>query len=124
MGKVQASSLLQQIIFPWITNFLSLSYNSVAETRRILDQTRAAGIPIDTQWNDIDYMENHNDFTVNQESFADLPDFVDYVHSVGLATSAWSMVMSRGPSREKADRKICEQKLLWGKLMEVSICHP
>ena len=59
----------------------SSSYNSVARTREVMDRTRAAGIPFDTQWNDIDYMDDRNDFTVG-ENFEELPKFVDYVHSV------------------------------------------
>ena len=32
-------------------------YNSLNKTRAILEQTIDAGIPIDVQWNDIDYMD-------------------------------------------------------------------
>ena len=38
-------------------------YGSLNRTKQILKQTQDAGIPIDVQWNDIDYMEDHKDFT-------------------------------------------------------------
>ncbi len=50
----------------------------------MLDRTRAAGVPIDVQWNDIDYMDDRNDFTVDEENFAGLGDFVDGLHQDGL----------------------------------------
>ncbi|RWS19655.1 lysosomal alpha-glucosidase-like protein, partial [Leptotrombidium deliense] len=59
-------------------------YNSVQRTMEIWNNTRNAKIPFDVQWNDIDYMEKHNDFTYNKTSFADLPEFVDQIHKVGM----------------------------------------
>ena len=44
-----------------------------------------AGIPIDVQWNDIDYMDNHKDFTYDKNGkFKDLPNFVQELHEQGL----------------------------------------
>ena len=34
----------------------------------------------DTQWNDIDYMRDHLDFTYDQELYEDLPELVDDLH--------------------------------------------
>jgi hypothetical protein len=37
----------------------------------------------DTQWNDIDYMSDHLDFTYNTTTFAELPDLIANLHSHG-----------------------------------------
>ena len=44
---------------------------------------RQYGIPQDVQWNDIDYMSKHLDFTINSENFSDLGNFVRDLHSKG-----------------------------------------
>lgn len=36
----------------------------------------------DTQWNDLDYMKNGNDFTYDENRFEGLPGFVDLLHNV------------------------------------------
>ncbi|MCL4124434.1 UNVERIFIED_CONTAM: hypothetical protein GTU68_019351, partial [Idotea baltica] len=59
-------------------------YKSVEETKKVWKRTRDAGIPFDVQWNDIDYMERQNDFTIDPLAFADLPEFVDELHQVGM----------------------------------------
>ena len=48
-------------------------------------------IPLDTQWVDIDYMQNYKDFTVNEVdflgqpgAFAGLPAFVDNLHKMNM----------------------------------------
>ena len=35
----------------------------------------------DTQWNDIDYMQSHQDFTLDRNNYQGLPDVVKYLHS-------------------------------------------
>ena len=37
----------------------------------------------DTQWNDIDYMSNHEDWTLNPHKFDNLSSLVDNLHSNG-----------------------------------------
>ena len=59
-------------------------YNTLNRTKEVLRQTQDAGIPIDVQWNDIDYMNNHKDFTYDKEKFQGLPQFVDELHKQGL----------------------------------------
>lgn len=36
----------------------------------------------DVQWNDLDYMNNSNDFTYDKEKFKNLPEFVEELHKV------------------------------------------
>lgn len=53
------------------------NYNTLEKTKLVWQRTRDAGIPFDVQWNDIDYMDKHNDFTYDHVKFNGLPDFVD-----------------------------------------------
>ena len=41
-------------------------------------------IPQDTQWNDIDYMSRHKDFTIGDLRFHGLDQFVDELHKDGM----------------------------------------
>lgn len=59
-------------------------YGSTEATRNATLRTRAAGIPIDVQWNDIDYMIKQNDFTYDPVNYKDLPQFVEELHSLGM----------------------------------------
>ena len=59
-------------------------YDNVNNTRAVVDSMRKAGIPQDTQWNDIDYMDGHKDFTYDSNKFAGLPKFVDQLHDEGM----------------------------------------
>uniref|UniRef100_A0A0P5XVY9 Lysosomal alpha-glucosidase protein n=1 Tax=Daphnia magna TaxID=35525 RepID=A0A0P5XVY9_9CRUS len=60
------------------------NYGSLNRTREIWERTRAAGIPFDVQWNDLDYMDTAKDFTYDRNKFSGLPDFVHEVHAVGM----------------------------------------
>ncbi|PIK56458.1 putative lysosomal alpha-glucosidase-like [Apostichopus japonicus] len=56
-------------------------YKSANRTQEIVNRMRAARIPQDTQWNDIDYMQSHEDFTTDSKSFSNLPDVVADLHN-------------------------------------------
>lgn len=47
----------------------------------------AAAVPVpwlqDTQWNDLDYMDNRRDFTFNKDGFRDFPAMVQELHQGG-----------------------------------------
>ncbi|MFT8887811.1 MAG: TIM-barrel domain-containing protein [Ethanoligenens sp.] len=51
------------------------SYMNEDEVREVVRQHRDAGIPLDSVYLDIDYMERYKDFTVNQETFPHLGAF-------------------------------------------------
>ncbi|XP_072039745.1 sucrase-isomaltase, intestinal-like [Amphiura filiformis] len=59
-------------------------YNSLATMQATVDRNRAAGIPYDIQYGDIDYMDEERDFTYNQVDFAGLPAYVDTLHGYGM----------------------------------------
>lgn len=60
-------------------------YTSLAQVEEIVANYSAAGIPLDTQWMDIDYMQNYRDFTYDSEQFpqAEVAKFVDELHGNG-----------------------------------------
>lgn len=59
-------------------------YGNLEKTKEVWNRTRAAGIPFDTQWNDLDYMNKNKDFTYDNKTFKDLPGFVDELHKLGM----------------------------------------
>ncbi|XP_075544667.1 lysosomal alpha-glucosidase-like [Dermacentor variabilis] len=58
-------------------------YKTLNRTRYIMEMNIKAGIPLDTQWNDIDYMKSRNDFTYDKDRFEGLPEFVSELHASG-----------------------------------------
>ncbi|CAG9821832.1 unnamed protein product [Phaedon cochleariae] len=59
-------------------------YKTLNRTKEVMQRNIDAGIPLDTQWNDLDYMNDSNDFTYDKENFKDLPAFVKDLHSRGM----------------------------------------
>eukprot|EP00052_Salpingoeca_macrocollata_P028710 m.281612 g.281612 ORF g.281612 m.281612 type:complete len:898 (+) comp22892_c0_seq3:862-3555(+) len=55
-------------------------YNSANRTMQVVQAMRDNGIPQDVQWNDIDYMDKHLDFTYDPVAYAELPDVVRNLH--------------------------------------------
>lgn len=60
------------------------SYKNAKEIREVADQHEALGIPLDSIYMDIDYMERYKDFTLNQEAFPEFPRFVDEMKQRGI----------------------------------------
>ncbi|KAI8500144.1 hypothetical protein Bbelb_224610 [Branchiostoma belcheri] len=58
-------------------------YGSANRTLDIAQKMRNAGIPQDTQWNDIDYMQSHLDWTRDEAKFWELPAVVKNLHEHG-----------------------------------------
>ncbi|XP_060837223.1 lysosomal alpha-glucosidase-like [Rhopalosiphum padi] len=50
---------------------------------QVYNRTIEAGIPWDTHWNDIDYMNNKDDFTLSN-NFKQLPEYVNNLHKNGM----------------------------------------
>jgi alpha-glucosidase (family GH31 glycosyl hydrolase) len=61
-------------------------YTSLSEVEDIVSKYIAAEIPLDTQWMDIDYMQNYRDFTTDSVNFptAEVGKFVDNLHANGM----------------------------------------
>lgn len=59
-------------------------YTSSNMTREAVKKMRDAKIPLDVQWNDIDYMDAYLDFTYDPERFGDFPEMVNDLHQMGM----------------------------------------
>ncbi|XP_027968262.1 lysosomal alpha-glucosidase isoform X2 [Eumetopias jubatus] len=58
-------------------------YSSTAITRQVVENMTRARFPLDTQWNDLDYMDARRDFTFNKDGFRDFPAMVQDLHQDG-----------------------------------------
>ena len=60
-------------------------YTDIKEVEEVVAGYAAAGIPLDTQWMDIDYMQNYKDFTLDSTNFpqAEVSSFVKGLHANG-----------------------------------------
>ncbi|PVD23121.1 hypothetical protein C0Q70_16384 [Pomacea canaliculata] len=61
-------------------------YNSLENLKIAVDRTREAGIPHDVQYVDIDHMSERRDFTIDNTSFAGLPQYFDDLRKGGMRT--------------------------------------
>ncbi|XP_069608531.1 lysosomal alpha-glucosidase-like [Ranitomeya imitator] len=59
-------------------------YTSSKLTRQAVKKMKDAKIPLDVQWNDIDYMDAYLDFTFDPKRFGDLPEMVNELHQDGM----------------------------------------
>lgn len=60
------------------------SYMTAEEVRKVAKRHRSDGIPLDSIYLDIDYMERYKDFTVNGETFPDFERFVEEMKDMGI----------------------------------------
>jgi alpha-D-xyloside xylohydrolase len=60
-------------------------YRNVSMDRYVVEHFKEANIPLDTMWNDIDYMDEYKDFTTDPIQFPipELRAFVDELHENG-----------------------------------------
>ncbi|KAK3102556.1 hypothetical protein FSP39_012163 [Pinctada imbricata] len=55
-------------------------YKTANRTLEVVDRVRAAGIPQDVQWNDLEYSDGQKDFTTGYNVFGDQPALVAEIH--------------------------------------------
>jgi alpha-glucosidase len=60
------------------------SYPNKEQVNRIIKGYEDAGIPLDTVYLDIDYMDNFKDFTINENSFPDFEEYVKELKNKGI----------------------------------------
>uniref|UniRef100_A0A671MMY0 Lysosomal alpha-glucosidase n=1 Tax=Sinocyclocheilus anshuiensis TaxID=1608454 RepID=A0A671MMY0_9TELE len=59
-------------------------YTSTNITRTVVQLMRQAKIPLDVQWNDLDYADQRRVFTFDPQRFGDLPQMVEEFHQLGM----------------------------------------
>uniref|UniRef100_A0A8C2FQH2 Lysosomal alpha-glucosidase n=1 Tax=Cyprinus carpio TaxID=7962 RepID=A0A8C2FQH2_CYPCA len=59
-------------------------YTSTNITRTVVQLMRQAKIPLDVQWNDLDYADQRRVFTFDLQRFGDLPRMVEEFHQLGM----------------------------------------
>ncbi|KAM9296667.1 lysosomal alpha-glucosidase-like, partial [Gastrophryne carolinensis] len=58
-------------------------YTTSDKTREVVKNMTLAKIPLDVQWNDIDYMDAYRDFTFDKQRFGDYEKMVQEFHEQG-----------------------------------------
>lgn len=59
-------------------------YKNEQDIRRVAEEYKAAGVPLDSIYLDIDYMERYKDFTVDKERFPELEKLVSDMKEQGI----------------------------------------
>jgi alpha-glucosidase (family GH31 glycosyl hydrolase) len=59
-------------------------YNDTAALQAVVDGYANDKLPLDTQWSDIDWMNNYQDFVHDPVNFKDLPEFVNSLHEKNM----------------------------------------
>ncbi|GFS15039.1 lysosomal alpha-glucosidase [Elysia marginata] len=82
-----ASQYAQVVGRPYMPPFWSLGfhlcrwgYNNSTKLQQVIKRNREANMPYDVQWGDIDYMDQHKDWTFDKKNFSNLPDIVNDLH--------------------------------------------
>nr|XP_057904994.1 lysosomal alpha-glucosidase isoform X2 [Doryrhamphus excisus] len=78
---------LQIIGYPMMPPYWSLGfhlcrwgYTSTNMTRQVVQRMHDANLPLDVQWNDLDYAAKHRVFTLDPLRFGDLKEMVEELH--------------------------------------------
>ncbi|KAM4597980.1 lysosomal alpha-glucosidase isoform 2-T2 [Polymixia lowei] len=82
---------LQVIGYPIMPPYWSLGFHlcrwgylTTNATRQVAQHMHNAKLPLDVQWNDLDYADKRRVFTFDPWRFGDLPDMVEEFHQRGL----------------------------------------
>lgn len=59
-------------------------YGTIEQMEKIDKGMADNEIPLDTQWNDIEYMDKYLDFTIDSNKWHGLPQYVDNLHQKGM----------------------------------------
>uniref|UniRef100_F7BGL5 Maltase-glucoamylase n=1 Tax=Monodelphis domestica TaxID=13616 RepID=F7BGL5_MONDO len=81
---------LELIGRPFLPSYWSLGfhlsrwvYGGLDGMKKVVERNRAAQLPCDVQYSDIDYMDEKKDFTYDKVLFNGLPEFVEDLHNHG-----------------------------------------
>eukprot|EP00112_Aurelia_sp_Birch-Aquarium-sp1_P012332 Seg2594.1 transcript_id=Seg2594.1/GoldUCD/mRNA.D3Y31 product="Lysosomal alpha-glucosidase" protein_id=Seg2594.1/GoldUCD/D3Y31 len=65
-------------------NLCRWGYGTIARMEEVDKNMADNQIPLDVQWNDIEYMDKHLDFSYNKDKWGGLPQYVDNLHKKGM----------------------------------------
>ncbi|XP_069807724.1 lysosomal alpha-glucosidase [Dendropsophus ebraccatus] len=81
----------ETIGLPFMPPFWSLGfhicrwgYSTSDMTEEVVRNMSKANMPLDVQWNDIDYMDKYRDFTYDKKRFSNYPNMVTGFHAQGV----------------------------------------
>ena len=82
-----AAQYTQVVGRPYMPPFWSLGfhlcrwgYRNSTKLQAVIKRNREARMPYDVQWGDIDYMDQHKDWTFDPKNYSNLPEIVDDLH--------------------------------------------
>ncbi|XP_038163651.1 lysosomal alpha-glucosidase [Cyprinodon tularosa] len=82
---------LQIIGYPMMPPYWSLGFHlcrwgyvTTNATRMVAERMHSANLPMDVQWNDLDYADKRRVFTFDPVRFGDLPEMVQEIHEKGM----------------------------------------
>lgn len=100
----QYTELIGRPYFPpyWALGFhlCRWGYENSRNLKEVIKRMRDSKIPYDVQWNDIDYMDRHLDWTYNTKNFAELPEIVEDLHAHG---QHYIMIVDPGISNQQRE---------------------
>ncbi|KAL5020347.1 hypothetical protein ScPMuIL_003239 [Solemya velum] len=83
----QYSEVIGKTHFPpyWALGFhlCRWGYNGNSGLKTVIQNMRNARMPYESQWIDIDYMQNNRDWTYDRQAYSELPDIARDLHSHG-----------------------------------------
>ncbi|KAK2096766.1 putative maltase-glucoamylase 2 [Saguinus oedipus] len=85
-----------------VQEYLELSrrdYGGINKLKEVVSRNRLAEIPYDVQYSDIDYMDGKKDFTVDEDAYSGLSDFVKELHDNG---QKYLIIMNPGIAKDSS----------------------
>ena len=67
-------------------------YPNLDDMKKVLERFQEHNIPLDTQVADIDHYDKRKDFTIDPINWKELPEYFDYLHTVGMKTVNYFIV--------------------------------
>ena len=59
-------------------------FKDLNHVKMVVARNRAAGIPLDAVYGDIDYMAHRQDFTYDKAKYAGLPEYIEELHALNM----------------------------------------
>uniref|UniRef100_A0A3Q2DNX6 Lysosomal alpha-glucosidase n=1 Tax=Cyprinodon variegatus TaxID=28743 RepID=A0A3Q2DNX6_CYPVA len=101
---------LQIIGYPMMPPYWSLGFHlcrwgyvTTNATRMVAERMHSANLPMDVQWNDLDYADKRRVFTFDPVRFGDLPEMVQEIHEKGMK---YILILDPGISTARGSKQL------------------